>query len=444
MNDGLISIDEGMEDWSMLQSRNIIGSKSFEEKKTERFYRFDSDLTDEDFLTKYYEYRQDRNYFKIDFKPEDETRAGRIMEELIEEKAKKLGIDLEIAKSVVATAIVKKQNELSGKFARSIHIDQVENELFEKLGSLTLVELDSIIYNVLYGCYLSNRTKHEILFEFYELNSTTCYILSKNGLRLMNITMTCSPEPSKRSGTITCTVGPGATRELAFNPDMEDIDSKIEGFDLESIFELSENCMDLSGKQIQDIFVSHLSGVKYTCHDIFDIESFLTSEGINLDDFIVRPVSEDQTNMEQSKETLCLVAAESYIRNKWFSNKSGVGVGCDLSTCYDTGENSFNYSEWGKPDDVIRFGKAINIAPYRRKHYADLTYPDIEFNFAIVGTVFELYVSGLTMRTNPTQGLEAILKIDYDKLVDEVSDVLGKVSMDRKNLDNLFDLELSL
>lgn len=444
MNDDLISIDEGMEDWSMLQSRNIIGSKSFEEKKTERFYRFDSDLTDEDFLTKYYEYRQDRKHFKIDFKPEDETRAGRIMEELIEEKAKRLGIDLEIAKSVVATAIVKKQDELSQKMARAIHMDDIEKDMFEKLGSLTLVELDSIIYNVLYGCYLSNRTKHEILFEFYELNSTTCYILSKNGLRLMNISMTCSPEPSKRSGTITCTVGPGATRELHFDPATEDIDSKIEGFDLESIFELSENCMDLSGKQIQDIFVSHLSSVKYTCHDIFDIESFLTSKGINLDDFIVRPVSEDQTNMEQSKETLCLVAAESYIRNKWFSNKSGYGVGCDLSTCYDTGENSFNYSEWGKPDGIIRFGKAIKIAPFRKKHYADLTYPDIEFNFAIVGTVFELYVSGLTMRTNPTQGLEAILKIDYEKIIDEVSDVLGKVSMDRKNLDNLFDLELSL
>lgn len=444
MNDDLISIDEGMEDWSMLQSRNIIGSKSFEEKKTERFYRFDSDLTDEDFLSQYFKYRQDRNHFKIDFKPEDETRAGRIMEELIEEKAKKLGIDLEIAKSVVATAIVKKQNELSSKFARSIHINQIENELFEKLGSLTLVELDSIIYNVLYGCYLSKRTNHEILFEFYELDSTTCYILSKNGLRLMNITMSCSSEPSKRTGTITCTIGPGATRELGFNPELEDIDSKIEGFDLESIFELSENCMDLSGKQIQDIFVSHLSSVKYTCHDIFDIESYLTGLGVNLEDFTVRPVSEDQTNMEQSKETLCLVAAESYIRNKWFSNKSGYGVGCDLTTCYDTGENSFNYSEWGKPDGVIRFGKAIKIAPFRKKHYADLTYPDIEFNFAIVGTVFELYVSGLTMRTNSTQGLEAILKIDYDKLVDEVSDVLGKVSMDRKNLDNLFDLELSL
>ena len=444
MNDDLISIDEGMEDWSMLQSRNIIGSKSFEEKKTERFYRFDSDLTDEDFLTKYYEYRQDRKHFKIDFKPEDETRAGRIMEELIEEKAKRLGIDLEIAKSVVATAIVKKQDELSQKMARAIHMDDIEKDMFEKLGSLTLVELDSIIYNVLYGCYLSKRTNHEILFEFFELNSTTCYILSKNGLRLMNISMTCSPEPSKRSGTITCTVGPGATRELHFDPATEDIDSKIEGFDLESIFELSENCMDLSGKQIQDIFVSHLSSVKYTCHDIFDIESFLTSKGINLDDFIVRPVSEDQTNMEQSKETLCLVAAESYIRNKWFSNKSGYGVGCDLSTCYDTGENSFNYSEWGKPDGIIRFGKAIKIAPFRKKHYADLTYPDIEFNFAIVGTVFELYVSGLTMRTNPTQGLEAILKIDYEKIIDEVSDVLGKVSMDRKNLDNLFDLELSL
>lgn len=443
MNDDLISIDEGMEDWSMLQSRNIIGSKSFEEKKTERFYRFDSDMTDEDFLSQYFKYRQDRTHFKIDFKSEDETRAGRIMEELIEEKAKRLGIDLEIAKSVVATAIVKKQNELSSKFARSIHINQIENELFEKLGSLTLVELDSIIYNVLYGCYLSKRTNHEILFEFYELDSTTCYILSKNGLRLMNITMSCSSEPSKRSGTITCTIGPGATRELGFNPELEDIDSKIEGFDLESIFELSENCMDLSGKQIQDIFVSHLSSVKYTCHDIFDIETYLTGLGVKLEDFTVRPVSEDQTNMEQSKETLCLVAAESYIRNKWFKNDN-FGVGCDLTTCYDTGENSFNYSEWGKPDGVIRFGKAIKIAPFRKKHYADLTYPDIEFNFAIVGTVFELYVSGLTMRTNPTQGLEAILKIDYDKIVDEVSDVLGKVSMDRKNLDNLFDLELSL
>ena len=213
LND-LISIGEGMEDWSMLQSRNIIGSKKFEdEKKTERFYRFDSDMTDEDFLSQYFKYRQDRTHFKIDFKPEDETRAGRIMEELIEEKAKRLGIDLEIAKSVVATAIVKKQNELSSKFARSIHIDQIENELFEKLGALTLVELDSIIYNVLYGCYLSKRTSHEILFEFYELNSTTCYILSKNGLRLMNINMSCSSEPSKRSGTITCTIGPGATRE---------------------------------------------------------------------------------------------------------------------------------------------------------------------------------------------------------------------------------------
>lgn len=444
MNDDLISIDEGMEDWSMLQSRNIIGSKSFEEKKTEKFYRFDSDMTDEDFLSQYFKYRHDRNHFKIDFKPEDETRAGKIMEELIEEKAKRLGIDLEIAKSVVATAIVKKQNELSSKFARAIHIDQIENELFEKLGSLTLVELDSIIYNVLYGCYLSKRTKHEILFEFYELESTTCYILSKNGLRLMNINMSCTPEPSKRTGTITCTIGPGATRDLGFNPDLEDIDSKIEGFDLESIFELSENCMDLSGKQIQDIFVSHLSSVKYTCHDIFDIETYLTGLGVKLEDFTVRPVSEDQTNMEQSKETLCLVAAESYIRHKWFSNKPGFGVGCDITTCYDTGENSFNYSEWGKPDGVIRFGKAIKIAPFRKKHYADLTYPDIEFNFAIVGTVFELYVSGLTMRTNPTQGLEAILKIDYDKLVDEVSDVLGKVSMDRKNLDNLFDLELSL
>ena len=101
MNDDLISIADGMEDWSMLQSRNIIGSKSFEEKKTERFYRFDSDLTDEAFLSQYFKYRQDQTHFKIDFKPEDETRAGRIMEELIEEKAKRLGIDLEIAKSVV-------------------------------------------------------------------------------------------------------------------------------------------------------------------------------------------------------------------------------------------------------------------------------------------------------------------------------------------------------
>ena len=179
------------------------------------------------------------------------------------------------------------------------------------------------------------------------------------------------------------------------------------------------------------------------CHDIFDIESYLTGEGINLDDFIVRPVGDELTGMEQSKETLCLIAAESYIRNKWFGYDN-FDVGCVLITCYDTGENSFNYTEWGKPDGVIRFGKAIKIAPYRRKHYADLTYPDIEFNFAIVGTVFELYVSGLTMRTNPVQGLEAILKIDYERLIADIGEVLGKTAMDRKNLDNFFDLEVVL
>lgn len=442
MNDDLISIDEGLADWSMLQSRNIIGSKKFEdEKKPDRVYSF-GEITDEEFIAKFYDYKQDSKHFKTDFKPEDETRASRIMEELIEERAKKLGVELDIAKSVVATAIVKKQDELAQKLARSIHVSPTEQDMFEKLGSMDLVELDSIIYNVLYGCYLSKRTGHELLFEFYDLYSTTCYILSKNGLRLMNLEMDCKRNPLTRNGKITCTVGPGATRDFVFDLSL-DGGEKLEGFDIESIFELCENCMDLSGKQIQDIFVKHLSGVNYTCHDIFDIETYLTGLGVKLEDFIVRPVSEDDTNMEQSKETLCLVAAESYIRNKWFIGDN-FGVGCNLATCYDIGENSFNYTEWGKPDGVIRYGKSIKIAPFRRKHYADLTYPDIEFNFSIVGTVFELFVSGLTMRTNSTQGLEAILKINYQNLIDEVGEVLGKVSMDRKNLDNLFDLELSL
>ena len=443
MINDLVSIDEAMKDWSMLQSRNIAGSEKFEEeKKTERFYRFDPILTDEEFIAMFYQYKTDSTNFKTDFKPEDETRAGRIMEGLIEEKAKKLGVELDLAKSVVATAIVKKQDELSQKLARSVHTSPVEQELAEKLDSMDLVELDSIIFNVLYGCYLSKRTGRELMFEFYDLYNTTCYILSKNGLKLMSLTMNCRHNPLSRHGEITCTIGPGATRNLTFDLE-QDGDEKLEGFDLESIFELCENCMDLSGKQIQDIFVKHLNGVNYSCHDIFDIESYLTGEGINLDDFIVRPVGDELTGMEQSKETLCLIGAESYIHNKWFGYDN-FDVGCVLITCYDTGENSFNYTEWGKPDGVIRFGKAIKIAPYRRKHYADLTYPDIEFNFAIVGTVFELYVSGLTMRTNPVQGLEAILKIDYERLIADIGEVLGKTAMDRKNLDNFFDLEVVL
>lgn len=425
----------------MLQSRNIAGNESFltGEEKTKRYYRFDHDLTDEEFIAKFYQYKTDSMHFRTDFRPEDEARAGRIMEGLIEEKAKRLGVELDLAKSVVATAIVKKQDELSQKLASSIHTAPDEQELFEKLGSMDLVELDSIIFNVLYGCYLSKRTGRELMFEFYDLYATTCYILSKNGLKLMALSMNCRHDPLSRHGEITCTIGPGATRSLKFDLE-QDGDEKLDSFDLETIFGLSENCMDLAGKQIQDIFVKHLSGVNYSCHDIFDIESFLAGEGINLDDFIVRPVSEEPTDMEQSKEILCLVAAESYIRNKWFVCDN-FGVGCNLATCYDTGENSFDYSEWGKPDGAIRFGKAIKIAPYRRKHYADLTYPDIEFNFAIVGTVFELYVSGLTMRTNPVQGLEAILKIDYERLIADIGEVLGKAAMDRKNLDNFFDLE---
>lgn len=440
MYDDLVPIEDGLKDWYMLQSRNTVKHETEKEENSQRFYSF-GELTDSEFIAKYYEYRRDSVHFKINFKPEDIKRAETIMEQLLADRAVQLGVDLETAKSVVATAIVKKQDELSQKMARAIHVDDIEKNMFEKLSSMDLVELDGIIFNVLYGCYLSKRTSRELLFELYNLNSTTCYILSKNGLRLMNLNMNCNIPPDERVGNITCTIGPGATRELAFN--LADGNDKLEGFDIESIFELSENCLDLSGKQIQDIFVKHLNGVKYECHDILDIESYLSGLGVNLADFTVRPVSEDQTGLEQSKETLCLVAAESYIRNKWFRGDN-FGVGCALATCYDTGENSFNYTEWGKPDGVIRFGKAIKIAPFRKKHYADLTYPDIEFNFAIVGIVFELYVSGLTMRTKPVQGLEAILKIDYDKLIDEVSDVLGKVSMDRKNLDNLFDLELSL
>ena len=55
LND-LISIGEGMEDWSMLQSRNIIGSKKFEdEKKTDRVYSF-GEMTDEEFIAKQLEH----------------------------------------------------------------------------------------------------------------------------------------------------------------------------------------------------------------------------------------------------------------------------------------------------------------------------------------------------------------------------------------------------
>ena len=439
MYDDLVPIEDGLKDWYMLQSRNLVKHETEKAENSQRFYSF-GELSDSEFIAKYYEYKHDSAHFKTDFKPVDIERAGNVMEQLLADRAVQLGVELETAKSVVATAIVKKQNELSQKMARSVHVDDIEKNMFEMLSSMDLVELDSIIFNVLYGCYLSKRTGRELMFELYNLSSTSCYILSKNGLKLMSLSMNCNIPPDERVGNITCTIGPGATRELAFN--LSDGHDKLEGFDIESIFELCENCMDLSGKQIQDIFVKHLNGVKYECHDILDIESYLTGKGINLSDFIVRHVSEDQTHLEQSKETLCLISAESYIRNKWF--ESNITAGCNLSTCYDTGENSFNYTEWGKPDGVIRFGKAIKIAPFRKKHYADLTYPDIEFNFAIVGTVFELYVSGLTMRTNPVQGLEAILKIDYEKLIDEVSDVLGKVSMDRKNLDNLFDLELSL
>ena len=440
MYDDLVPIEDGLKDWYMLQSRNMVKHETEKEENSQRFYSF-GELTDSEFIAKYYEYRRDSAHFKTNFKPEDIERAGNVMEQLLTDRAVLLGVDLETAKSVVATAIVKKQNELSQKMTRAIHVDDTEKDLFEKLSSMDLVELDSIIFNVLYGCYLSKRTGRELLFELYDLSSTSCYILSKNRLRLMNLSMDCNIPPDERVGNIACTIGPGATRELAFN--LADGHDRLEGFDIESIFELGENCLDLSGKQIQDIFVKHLNGVNYSCHDIFDIENYLTGLGVNLDDFIVRSVSKDQTGLEQSKETLCLVATESYIRNEWFRGDN-FGVGCGLSTCYDTGENSFNYSEWGKPDAVIRFGKAIKISPFRQKHYADLTYPDIEFNFAIVGTVFELYVSGLTMRTSPVQGLEAILKIDYEKLIDQVGDVLGKVSMDRKNLDNLFDLELSL
>ena len=426
----------------MLQSRNIVGSKENEQEKHERFYSFDKNLTDEKFIDKYFMYMNDSEFFNTDFKPEDKERAGTVMEKILEETASRLGVDLEIAKSVVATALVKKQDDIAKKQEMSIFVNSTETEMFM---NMDLVDIDSIVYNVLFGCYLSKRTGRELMFELTDMNETACFILSKNGLRLMSIIMTLKSVPSERKGQIACTVGPGAFRDLFISPDVDgDIFEKLDGFDLETIFELCENSMDLSGKQIQDIFVKYLNGVNYSCHDIFDIETCLMGLGQDLNDYRPKIADKDET-AEQSKEILCLLAAESYIRDRWFIKTSNYGANCTIVSCFDTGENSFAYSGWGKPEGaIIRTGKAIIIAPYREKHYADFTYPDIEFNFGICGDVFELYVSGLTMRTRPVQGLEAILKIDYEKLIADIGEVLGKVAIDRKNLDNFFDLETGL
>ena len=447
MINDLVTFEDAMNDWALLQSRNIIGSGDdpgregeVPDKKHKRFYLFDGTEDDGAFMTRFYRYRNDSRQFDTEFKPEDLARAGEIMDRILAEKAERLGVDLEPARSVVATALAKKLGELAEKAGMSA-INPAEEEFQSRLSSLSAVEIDDMVYNVLYGTYLAGRLGKKLMFELTDLDSTSCFILSGGGLRLMTLVMPCTSEPGNRSGRIVCTIGPGASREFVF-----DSDEKLEGFDLESIYGLCENCMDLSGRRIQEIFVKHLNGVGCTCRDILDVENLLTGLGMDLDKFVPKRYGEEDVRMELCKETLCLIAAENYIRNRWFNtDTSYYGAGCSIGTCFDTGENSFSYDSWGgNPPGTLRTGKALNIAPFRTKHYDDLTYPDIEFRFGVIGDVFELYVSGLTMRTTPARGLESIIRLDYGKLVDEVGEVLGKVSLDRKNLDNFFDLEVGL
>lgn len=107
MYDDLVPIEDGLKDWYMLQSRNLVKHETEKEESSQRFYSF-GELTDSEFIAKYYEYRRDSVHFKTNFKPEDIKRAETIMEQLLADRAVQLGVDLETAKSVVATAIVKK------------------------------------------------------------------------------------------------------------------------------------------------------------------------------------------------------------------------------------------------------------------------------------------------------------------------------------------------
>lgn len=405
----------------------------------------DSDLyvldydDDEKFIDEYFRCLSDSRYCKPrKFRPEDTDRAKNLIEKTIEEQAGVFEIDPTIAKTVVATAINEKRKKLTFEQEQSPYDNESLKDQLEFIDNLNPVSLNCLVYNALFGCYVSKVTGRNMMFEF-DRDQVTCIFMSTGGLRLMSLTfLNTYSLPKNLNLTLRVVTGVGHSREIVFKG--EEITRRFPTFDFKSIFELSEENMDLTGKNVQEIIIENLKRIKYSFTSILELEQYMKDMNYYYEKPTVYETDHETglpLQVEMTVELCCLQSIYSYLGDIF---PAKYGISTDL--CYMGNENSFVYESFA--DRTITSapkGKYIEISPYVRKSFDEPDFPDVRFKFGLIGDIFEIFVSGLTLRTNSLRGLETLIRFDYDSLFTSIESILSKAVLNKKNIDNILDLE---
>ena len=394
------------------------------------FYRLGYD-DDDEFLDQFFKCKGNSRYVdKGKFRPEDIERAGKIIEKSIGEKAKILGIDPDPVRSVVAAYIEARRADLEKELETSLFTSEYVKDEIGRIDRLDPADIERIVFNALYGYYVAKVTGKRLELEVdFDRNTVSCLFLSSGGLRLMNLTAPVYAAPENTRFELDMMTGVGKRREITFSPD--ELDEKITRFDFGTIFSLCEENMDLAGKKVQEIIVSCLGEVKYSFKSVDELEQELKDMGYyykNRSSFL-----DEKDGILPTAENNCFSGLYSYLSDRLPDSYMG-----DICRCTDTGKNSFTYAY---VNGSFRRGKGIELSPFARKMLDDPDFPDVRFMFGLAGDIFEIYVSGLTLRTSPLRGLETLYRLDFEHMAGLIEPVLSKTVLNKKNIDNMLDLE---
>ena len=64
-----------------------------------------------------------------------------------------------------------------------------------------------------------------------------------------------------------------------------------------------------------------------------------------------------------------------------------------------------------------------------------------EISFVVIGNMFAICYSGLTLKTNALFGLETLWKLDMGKLVQDFEPFFQKYKMNQEKINQLMDIE---
>lgn len=182
-------------------------------------------------------------------------------------------------------------------------------------------------------------------------------------------------------------------------------------------------------KEIVGILTTHLNAVQHECHDLNELTDLIDTA----DHYRKRCFDENlKTNRERFNKKTFTQADDLIVKINFF--KQGLG---ELGYYIMDGENISKYVP-GMNDDVkistLGFGVQYTVIP---SIYNSLR----EISFVVIGNMFAICYSGLTLKTNVLFGLETLWKMDMGKLVQDFEPFFQKYKMNQEKINQLMDIE---